>query len=298
MDATRVLPRRHRYAVLKSLSREPLLHFLALALAIFALYGALNRSEELTQDQIVVTAPKIEQLVSLYAKTWQRLPTAQELKGLVDDYVREEIYYREALLLGLDKDDTVIRRRLRQKMEFLTDVEVDAVSPTDADLDAYMKTNTDRFRIEPVLTFQQIYLDPGKRGAGVGQDAHAMLDSLRANAQPDPALLGDQTLLPSMMPLAARAVIGRTFGEAFAVELEKSPIDQWSGPIASSYGLHLVRIIERKEGRDPALSEVRDAVVREWSNARKKSLEQERVETLLKRYQVTIESTEKAGAGR
>jgi hypothetical protein len=273
--------------------REPLTHFTGLALAIFIFYGVVNRSAEPKVDEIIVTSAKVEQLGSLFTKTWQRPPSAQELKGLIDDYVKEEIYNREALLLGLDKDDTVIRRRLRQKMEFLVDAEVDALTPTDAELEIYLKANADQFRIAPMMTFEQIYLSPAKRGDRIDADARGMLDQVRGNPQVDPARLGDQTLLPSMLSLAAKAMINQTFGGTFADELEKLPANQWSGPVPSSYGLHLVRVTERKEGRSPALSEVRDAVAREWSNTRRKALEAERIEALLKRYNVTMESTDK-----
>jgi hypothetical protein len=273
--------------------REPLTHFTGLALAIFIFYGVVNRSAEPKVDEIIVTSAKVEQLGSLFTKTWQRPPSAQELKGLIDDYVKEEIYNREALLLGLDKDDTVIRRRLRQKMEFLVDAEVDALTPTDAELEIYLKANADQFRIAPMMTFEQIYLSPAKRGDRIDADARDMLDQVRGNPQVDPARLGDQTLLPSMLSLAAKAMINQTFGGTFADELEKLPANQWSGPVPSSYGLHLVRVTERKEGRSPALSEVRDAVAREWSNTRRKALEAERIEALLKRYNVTMESTDK-----
>ncbi|MBS0250435.1 MAG: peptidyl-prolyl cis-trans isomerase [Proteobacteria bacterium] len=284
--------------MLRRVLREPLTQFLGLALAIFILYGALNRSTEPTPGTILVTTARIEQLSGLFAKTWQRPPTAQELKGLVDDYVKEEIYSREAMRLGLDRDDTVIRRRLRQKMEFLVDAEAGALTPTDADLEAYLKANAGQFRVEPMMAFQQIYLSPGKRGAEIDNDAQAMLDEVRANAQIDTAMLSDETLLPSTMPLTTKAVIGQTFGKAFAEELEKAPIHEWSGPISSSYGLHLVRVTERKVGRDPALSEVRAAVAREWSNAKRKSFEQDRMEALLKRYQVKIEGAANVEAGR
>ena len=151
--------------------REPLTHFIGLALAIFLLYGVVNRSAEPKADEIVVTSAKIEQLGGLFTKTWQRPPSAQELKGLIDDYVKEEIYNREALLLGLDRDDTVIRRRLRQKMEFLVDAEVDAMTPTDAELEVYLKANADQFRIAPMMAFEQIYLSPEKRGDRIDADA-------------------------------------------------------------------------------------------------------------------------------
>jgi hypothetical protein len=273
--------------------REPLTHFIGLALAIFLLYGVVSRSAEPKADEIIVTSAKIEQLGSLFTKTWQRPPSAQELKGLIDDYVKEEIYNREALLLGLDRDDTVIRRRLRQKMEFLVDAEVDAMAPTDAQLEVYLKANADQFRIAPMMAFEQIYLSPEKRGDRIDADAQAIMDEVRGNAQSAPETLGDQTLLPSTLRLAAKATINQTFGGTFADELEKLPDNQWSGPVPSSYGLHLVRVTERSEGRNPALSEVRDAVAREWSNTRRKAVEAERIEILLKRYNVTIENTDK-----
>jgi parvulin-like peptidyl-prolyl isomerase len=278
--------------------REPLTHFLGLALAIFALYGALNRTAETETGEIVVTTAKIEQLGGLFTKTWQRPPSAQELKGLIDDFVKEEIYNREALLIGLDKDDTVIRRRLRQKMEFLSDAEVDALTPTDAELESYLKANSDQFRMEPMTAFQQIYLSPTKRADAIDTDAQAILKVLLADAQTDPALFGDQTLLPSMLPLTAHVMIAQTFGGPFADELDAAAENKWSGPITSSYGLHLVRVTERRAGRSPALSEVRDAVVREWSNTKRKAFEQARIEDLLKRYRVTIESTAKVEAQR
>ena len=125
--------------MLRRLLKEPLVRFLALALVVFAVYGVINTSEVEKPDRIVITGPKIEQIAGLFAKAWQRPPTVAELKDLIDDYVKEEILVREALALGLDKDDTVIRRRLRLKMEFLSDAESEALSPTDAELEVYLK---------------------------------------------------------------------------------------------------------------------------------------------------------------
>ncbi len=275
--------------MLKTLIKEPLVHFLVLGLAVFLLYGALNPSDKTSPDEIVITSARIEQLTGLYAKTWQRPPSAQELKGLIDDYVKEEIYYREAMALGLDTDDTVIRRRLRQKMEFVSDAEVGALTPTDAELDAHLKAHVDRFRIEPVMTFQHIFLNPAIRGVGLTSDAQAMLAQLRADPETDPATLGDQTLLPVALPPTGQMSIERTFGAAFADRLAKVPVNEWTGPVSSSYGVHLVRVSDRTDARNPLLAEVRDAVAREWGNDKRKFLEQQRLEALLTRYRVTIE---------
>jgi hypothetical protein len=284
--------------MLRSLLREPLTHFLGLSIAIFALFHFAGGGEEPRDDDIVVTAARIEQLSGLFAKTWQRSPSTDELKALIDEHVKEEIYYREALLLGLDKDDTVIRRRLRQKMEFLAEDMIGSLTPTDNELDAYLKNHPDRFRIETMHAFQQVYLSPDLRGSSIAQDAQLMLDRLRADPDQDPATLGDQTLLPAAMPLTASAAIGRTFGGAFASAIERLRTGQWEGPTESTYGLHLVRITERREGRNPALSEVRDGVAREWASDKRKSLEQQRADALLARYKVTIQPSPAAEVRR
>ena len=156
---------------MKRLLREPLLHFLLLGAVIFAAFGFLSKRSSGEPGTIVITQGQIENLAFAFAKTWQRPPTDPELAGLIRDRVREEIYYREALALGLDKDDTVIRRRLRQKMEFVSDDIAAQAEPTDADLDAYLQTHPDKFPVEQRFTFRQVYLNPDKRRANLAGDA-------------------------------------------------------------------------------------------------------------------------------
>jgi hypothetical protein len=276
--------------VLTRLMKEPLVHFIALALIVFAAYDLVATEKQELPDQIVVSAPKIEQLAAVFAKTWQRPPTSQELKNLIDDYVREEIYVREALALHLDEDDTVIRRRLRQKMEFLSAAEAEAASPSDDELDAYLKENPRRFEIEPMLAFQQIFLSPERHGDKIEQDAGFILEVLRTNPDSNWAVLGDPTLLPAALPLTDKTSIGQIFGADFVEALDEAEPGKWSDPIASTFGLHLVRITERMPGRMPALHEVRDAVLREWTNDRRQRAEDTRLEELLQRYDVTIDT--------
>ena len=284
--------------MLKRLLKEPLFHFFLLALLIFAVYGVVGPTGVGKPDNIVVTAPKIEQLAAIFAKTWQRPPTAQELKGLIDDFVKEEIYTREALALGLDKDDTVIRRRLRQKMEFMNDANVDALVPTDAELEAYLKANPATFAVDPMTAFQQVFLNPQLHGDKVEQDTAAIFAALQATPPADATTLGDATLLPSELPLTAMSTISQTFGQEFTDALDKVAPDQWTGPLMSGYGLHIVNVSKRQAGRVPALGEVRDAVVREWTNAKRKELGEARFNDLLKRYHVTIETLSASGAIR
>ncbi|MBY5326686.1 peptidyl-prolyl cis-trans isomerase [Rhizobium leguminosarum] len=275
--------------------REPLVHFLALALLIFAGYGLLGADTDDKPDSIVVTASKIEQMATVFTKTWQRPPTAEELKGLIDDHVKEEILVRQALEIGLDRDDTVVRRRLRQKMEFLNAADAETLTATEAELDAYLKANAATFEIDPMLAFQQIVLNPQRPGEAIEQKAAAILEVLLSQPAADPASLGDASLLPPELPLTSKTSIGQTFGADFAEELDKIPAGQWTGPVNSGFGLHLIRVTERVPGRVPTLDEVRDAVAREWTNAKRKELENQRFAELLKRYVVTIESPVGAG---
>jgi len=280
---------------LKRLFTEPLFHFLALALVIFAAHSVLDLTGTGKPDSIVVTAPKIEQLAAVFAKTWQRPPNAEELKGLIDDYVKEEIYVREAAALGLDKDDTVIRRRLRLKMEFMNDAGADELAPTDADLETYLKAHAAEFEVDPMIAFQQVFLSPERHGDKIDQDAAAILKRLRAGASVDSATLGDPTLLPYELPLTSQSAISQTFGSEFAETIGNLDPGQWTGSVKSDYGLHVVYVSERKAGRLPQLGEARATVVREWTNAKRKELENDRFNDLLKRYRVTIEMPGEGG---
>jgi hypothetical protein len=282
--------------MLRRLLKEPLTHFTAFALMIFAVYAMLNRSESEKPDHIVVTPPKIQQLGELFSKAWQRPPTLNEFKGLIDDYVKEEIYVREALALGLDKNDTVIRRRLRLKMEFLSDAAAEVLAPTDAELGAYLKNNPGKFEIDPMVAFRQIYLDPKRRGDRIDQDTASILEVLLTSAPKDPEALSDPTLLPSELPMTTTTSITQTFGREFADGLGEAPLGRWTGPIKSTFGFHIVRVAERKPGRVPALDEVHDVVAREWANEKRAALEKRRLDELLKRYDVTIEGPPEAAS--
>ncbi|MCA3560148.1 MAG: peptidyl-prolyl cis-trans isomerase [Aestuariivirga sp.] len=266
--------------------REPLVHFLCLACLIFAAHGLLGGRVE-PEEAIVVTPAKIEQMASIFARTWQRPATADELKGLIDDYVKEEIYVREAMRLGIDKDDTVIRRRLRMKMEFLNDAQAEAMPATGADLTAYLAAHPDKFQEPPRVAFEQVYLDAQKRGAAAQADAAAILGSLKKDAS-FATSAGDPTLLPPSMPLTNRQGIAQLFGDDFAAAVVTLAPGHWQGPIGSGFGLHLVKVTGQEAGRVPALAEIRPQVEREWLNDRREAIARQKLDELLKRYKVTV----------
>jgi hypothetical protein len=271
--------------------REPLVHFLVLAVLVFASYHVFAyRSGRGSTDRIVVTRGKIEQIAARFAQVWQRPPSPQELKGLIDDQVKEEIYVREALALGLDRDDIVIRRRLRQKIELLNDAGAEALLPTDSELEAYLKSHPEKFAVKPVISFQQVFLNPERHGARIGETVASILGTLKANHENGASALGDATLLPAEMSLTDVSSIGHVFGNEFAEAIGKAEVGVWTGPITSDFGLHVVRVSERQSARFPALGDVRDAVRREWTNAKREQLENERLAALLKHYEVIVES--------
>ena len=277
---------------MKTFVREPLVHFLLLGAVVFIAYGLVSKpgfSDE--SGKITVTQGQIENLVSGFTKAWQRPPTSEELAGLVRDLVREEVYCREAMALGLDKDDTVIRRRLRQKMEFISDDIAAMPEPTDADLNAYLQAHTDRFRAEQTFTFSQVYLDPEKHGENLARDISALLAQLnRAGGQAEVSAVGDSFLMERSYTAAPASEVAKQFGEKFAAKLGELSPGKWEGPVASGYGAHLVFVSERTEGRAPELAEVRDDVRREWANAQRLELNEKFYQELFKRYSVTIES--------
>ena len=274
-------------SVLGRLLREPLVHFVLVGAAVFAAYAFFSDVDEAeTRDRIVVTEGRVVQLAQVFAKTWQRPPTPQELRGLLDAYVKEEVYYREAVKLGLDRDDTLIRRRMQQKMEFLSEPGEEALKAEDVTLQAYLDEHNDTYRVEPKLAFEQVFINPKLSDADAGTRATEMLRVLKEDG--DPEKLGDPTLLPSSLPLSPLSAVERDFGEDFAKKVSRVPVDQWTGPIASPFGLHLVRVAKREEGYDPKLDEVRDAVRRDWRNLKRQEYQADAYEKLRGKYEVVL----------
>ena len=277
------------------LLREPLVHFLLLGAMLFGAFALLGERSSAPTGQIVVTPGHIEHLTVGFTRTRQRPPTAQELAGLIDDYIREEVLYREALAMGLDRDDTIVRRRLRQKLEFLTEEVAETAPPTEADLQVFLQQHPDAFRVEPRLAFQHIYLNRHRRGAAANAEAQQLLAQLSTgDTATDTAALGDPFLLPSEFALSSRSEIARLFGDAFATQLQDLVPGHWMGPIESGYGLHLVFVRERVDGRVPALAEVRQAVQREWLAARRKAVNEQFYQRLRARYTVVVEQPQAA----
>jgi hypothetical protein len=274
---------------MRSLVREPLLHFLLLGTALFAAYGWLDRAEA-RPDEIVVGAGQIEHLAETFSRFQQRAPSADELKEQVDRYVREEILSREAVKLGLDQDDTVIRRRLQQKLEFIAADVTGAVEPTEDELAAWLAAHPDDYREEARLSFRQVCLIPDRHGDRLDADVAALLAALRqAGATAAIGALGDGVLLPQEIADASSGSVAAQFGQPFMAQLAGLPLGEWSGPVPSGYGVHAVLVTASSDGRLPALDDVRARVARDVLTDRRHRAEREFMDGLLTKYQVRIE---------
>jgi hypothetical protein len=282
--------------MIKKLSREPLVHFLILGGLLLFASNLTNQRASGDTRKIVITPGQIEHLEYGFARVHQRPPDPDELKGLIRDYLREEVYYREALALGLDRDDVPIRQRLRQKMEFISEDVAAQAEPTESQLRSYLNDHPYKFRVDPLFTFIQIYLNPTRHGQRLDADAQKILVELnKPNSKNNISTMGDPFLLePSSRDVPERDV-ARDFGDKFAAELGELPVGKWQGPVESGLGVHLVYIIKRSDGRLPPLDDVRNAVRREWANDYRLEANEKFYEGLLKRYIVTVELPRPAG---
>lgn len=245
----------------KSLLREPLVHFLVLGAALFAVDRWWSSRPSASRGRIVISSGLADALAAGFAETWSRMPNEAELKGLLDDWVREEMAVREARELGLDRDDTVVRRRMRQKLEFLATDPTARGLPSDDELRAWLESHADEYRSPALTTLRQVPLRSATREESEAE-ARLLRDRLRT-AGADAILdgLGDVSLLPPELGPASTDEIARAFGGEFAARLETLPIGAWDGPLRSAYGWHVVLVVERLPGSLPALESVRTRVV-------------------------------------
>jgi parvulin-like peptidyl-prolyl isomerase len=273
---------------LRTLLSEPMLHFLLIGILLFAAYQWMAPGYS-AGNRIVVTQGVVDDLVTQHVAARGREPSAAELNHLIASYVHDEILYREGVKLGLDRDDIVVKRRVRQKIEVIAEEDASTRAPTDADLSAYLVANQARFAQPGILTFEQVFLGEATSGPEVVQAVAVTRAALRNGT--DPEELGKPTLLPLRMTATPADLVARDFGASFAAALEKVPVGEWVGPIDSSFGAHYVRLSERTPAVAPELAAVRDHVVREWENERRQRARKEAYARMREGYEVSIEAT-------
>jgi len=274
------------------LLREPLLHFLLIGGAIYLLYGAVAEPVPEENDKtIVVSAGEVEWMRTSWLKRWNRPPTPEEIDGLLQQYIRETVLYREALTMGLNQHDQIIRRRLAQKLEFLAKDLVALTPPSEEELVAYFHAHKDRYQQPALYTFTQVFIDPDKRGDATLDDAEAIKATLiaRGDAIEDAGALGDDFMLQNYYPEKDPIEIQKFFGSGFAQSLVDLSPGEWHGPVLSGYGTHLVYVSSVIEPGPPTFAEVRERVVAEWTTERSEELNEQFYANLRESYTVVIE---------
>ncbi len=282
---------------MKKLFKEPLLHFLIIGALIFVVFSVVNKEEiSLDSKKIVVSAGDIERLSANWSKKWNRPPTERELKGLVESYIREEVYYREALALGLDQDDTILRRRLMQKMEFLSNDLADLVNPDETALNDYFLANSDKYELPARVSFTHIYFSLDRHGSQIFAAAGKVLTDIRASSSPIPRApdRGDPFMLQYDFTLETPFEVARLFGQGFAEQIFQTETDNWQGPIESGYGLHLVRINEKVDARMPELAAVIDKVRTDYMFEQRQKTNKAIYERFKERYEIIVEKPEQS----
>jgi hypothetical protein len=243
------------------------------------------------ERSITITVGEINWLTDTWKKRWNRPPTPEERAGIIDQYLREMILYREAVAMGLDRDDTVIRRRLAQKLEFLAEDLIRPNPPWEDELRTYFETHMDRYQPPDLITLTQVFLDPDKRGDQTLKDAETIKIKLNALKQvpQDARSFGDPFMLQSYYPERSEAELAKLFGSGFARPVFKLTPEVWHGPVLSGYGTHLVYVHDRQVAKPPKLAEIEAQVRQDWESDQREQLNDQYIASLMGRYDVTIE---------
>jgi peptidyl-prolyl cis-trans isomerase C len=283
---------RRSLSTVKRWLREPLLHFLLIGLLLFGVYAYTNRGRIGIESprQIVLSLDDLRTMTAYFESQWHRAPTPQEFQAMVEDKIKEEVLYREGLVMGLDKGDTIVKRRMAQKMQFLAEDVAAAHEPSTAELKAWFGTNTDKFALPSRYSFRHVYFSPDKRGTNAHDDATKAL--ARIAGQPEDSTLilpvADRFMFQDYYGDRTPSAIAKEFGPQFAVAIEKVKPGLWQGPIESGYGWHLVFVDTVIPGRTPAFEEVESEVKTAWLGEQKAQAWQKAYQTMRAKYTVFL----------
>lgn len=276
------------------LLHEPLVHFVAIGAFLFGLYALVGEGGIGDLDPTIrLTQSDVNGIRTAWSRRWGRAPDPIELRSLIEERIREEVLYREAVAMGLDQDDAIVRRRMVQKIEFLSEDLTPQVEPSPDESETFFVEHLEDYRLPLRLTFTHVYLSRDQRGPAVASDAEALLVRLRdLETVERPSGLGDRFMLQHDYALQSAREIARLFGGPFANRLMELEPGVWQGPVESGFGLHLVLIRERRESLLPALEEVLDQVRLDFQSQRRRQANEAFYRDLRQRYRVEIEGFE------
>lgn len=273
--------------------RDPLIHFIAVAAIVFAAHAVWQARTARADATIVITAEEIERMAALYTSEAGALPGDADMAAMLTDHVRDEALAREARRLGLDQNDTIITRRLAQKMSFVvSDIQEDPV-PTEQALRDWHASHPERFTRPALLTFSHIYFSPDMRGEAATAAAEAALLRLNGPNPPASTTLGDPFMLQRQYGDIPFRELSRQFGNAFAEALSALPVSEaWQGPVMSAYGVHLVRVDQSRPATLPTFEDIEAEVRKDWLDQQRLEANEQAIEDIIARYEVEIEGLE------
>jgi peptidyl-prolyl cis-trans isomerase C len=275
-----------------NLITEPLFHFIIIGVVVYFLYGVLSQQTEIeSKNTITITQAEIGWMNDTWQKRWFRPPTDEERQGLIDAFVKETVMYRQALAMGLDRDDSIVRRRLAQKLEFLTRDLTELASPSQEEIRTYFQTHQEQYETPVVLSFTHLYFSPDERGEQIVQDIQETLTQLKGKdtSAENIKQIGDPFMLQQYYPQRDQQEISRLFGNEFAQQTFQLPVAQWTGPVQSGYGLHLVYVHDRIESTMPEFEDIQERVLEDWAADKRTEVDKKFYASLLSRYKVVIE---------
>ena len=273
------------------LLKQPLLQFFLIGLTIYLADSFFNQNEDEESNVVIVTSGEIRWLEDNWLKRWNRPPTPEEKKGIVDQLVREKVLYKAALEMGLDKDDVIIRRRMVQKIEFLTSDIITPPSPKADELAGFFEENLSKYKAPDAITITQLYFDPDKREESTLEDAKRALTKLKLQGEPQPGNTGygDTFMLQDYYPNRSQSELAKLFGSEFAESVFALQPGTWNGPVLSGYGTHLVYVHSLDKSDPPAFADIVDLVQQDWEEMKLQELNEKFIEGLMSRYEIVIE---------
>jgi hypothetical protein len=283
---------RRSFSTVKRWLREPLLHFLLIGLVLFGFYAYTNRGRGRSGSprQIVLSLDQLRTMEAYFESQWHRRPTSEEFQAMVEDEVKQEVLYREGLVMGLDKNDTIVKRRMAQKVQFLAEDVATAHEPSTAELKAWFEKNADKFALPSRYSFRHIYFSPDKRGTNAHDDAAKALTRIAGQPENSPLIpsVADRFMFQDYYGDRTPSAIAKEFGPQFAVALEKVKPGSWEGPIESGYGWHLVFVDTVIPGRVPAFEEIESEVKTAWLGEQKAQAREKAYKSLRSKYTVLL----------
>jgi len=271
---------------------EPLIQFLIIGAGIYGVYAMYGTPEENFRDTLVhVDSNRINAFISEWEARWSRPPTQQEIDGLIQSYIREDVLYRQAVAMGLNEDDPITRRRMAQKLEYLTSDLAMMVPPQEGELEQYFEQNKEQYRQPDRVTFTQVFLDPDIREEATLEDAAELLAELQAGGVPDSQTLeaGDQNMIQSYFQSANQLDVARQMGTGFADSVMELETGKWHGPVLSGYGVHLVYVYVHREAPPAVFENVQAEVLENWQMEKREQFNADFLKNLKGRYEIVID---------